>query len=92
MSDTEDRGNRGAIVPVLAVARRPHLWGEALRSLIALAPDRWWTRRPFVPAPEPSYLAWRTATAYGSPDATIDPDDVVAYLEWRRMFRKATAS
>ena len=82
----------GAIGPVMAVVRRPRLWGEALRSVLALAPDGWWRRRPFVPIPEPAYLAWRTATAYGSADAAMDPDDVVAYLEWRRTYRKATSS
>lgn len=92
MTVKADSGQVGPFGLVTAVARHPRLWVEAIRSLFALAPGRWWAQRPFVPAPDPAYLAWRTTTAYGSPDADVDPADVVAYLEWRRAYRRATGS
>jgi hypothetical protein len=33
------------------------------------------------------YLKWRIATAYGSPDSVLEPDDVIAYLRWRQRHR-----
>jgi hypothetical protein len=72
------------------VLRRPDLWAEALRALVALAPDGWWRRPPFVPVPEPDYAAWRIATAYGDPDADVRPSDVIAYLAWRRRRRRGS--
>ena len=82
-------GRRLPAGTVGAVAKRPDLWGEAVRSAVAMSARGWWRRRPFLPVPEPRYLAWRTATAYGTADTDIDPNDLVAYLEWRRTFRKA---
>ncbi len=73
-----------------AILRRPRLWGEALRAAAALTPRAWWRTAPRIPAPEPTYLAWRRATAYGSADAPMEADDVVKFLEWRRRFRRAT--
>ncbi len=75
--------------PLLAaVARRPGLWPEAVRAAFATAPRRWWSRSPFLPVPDGPYLAWRAATAYGAADATPPPDDLVAYLRWRRRQRR----
>jgi len=74
-----------------AILRRPRLWGEAVRALAALAPRAWWARKPHLPVPEPDYIQWRQATAYGSSDAAMTAGDVIAYLEWRRRFRRATA-
>ena len=82
-------GRRMPAGTVSAVARRPDLWSEAVRSAFAMSAAGWWRRAPFLPVPEPRYLAWRTSTAYGSADSHIQPDDLVAYLEWRRAFRKA---
>lgn len=90
MTVKADPGQVGPVGLAAAVGRHPRLWGEAVRSLLALAPARWWVRRPFVPRPEPAYLAWRTSTAYGSPEADVDPADLVAFLEWRRTYRRAT--
>ncbi len=58
--------------------------------MVALAPRAWWAHKPRLPVPEPGYLHWRQATAYGSPDAPVIPADVIAYFEWRRRFRQAT--
>ncbi len=72
-----------------SLARRPGLWPEAVRALVAHLPLRWWSRPPFLPVPDPRYLAWRRETAYGDPDARIEQADLVAYLEWRRRFRRS---
>jgi hypothetical protein len=80
-----------ASVPIIAVAgavaRRPSLWAEALRAMPALARRGWWRRAPFLPLPDPAYLAWRIGTAYGDPSGPVDGDDVVAYLAWRKRQR-----
>lgn len=75
------------IVIVFAVVRRPQVWGEACRALPSLARHGWWRRAPFLPLPDPAYLRWRIATAYGSPAARVDADDVVAFLIWRKRQR-----
>jgi hypothetical protein len=67
-----------------AVLRRPSLWGEAMRTIPALARRGWWKHRPFLPLPDGDYLGWRIATAYGDSDGPIPAADIVAYLEWRR--------
>ena len=73
---------------VAAVLRRPGLWPTAVRATMAFAPPGWWRQRPFLPLPDDEVMRWRASTAYGSPDAAIDPADVVAYLEWRRLSAK----
>lgn len=77
--------NRDVIVAVL---RRPRLWSTAAGATFAFAPAAWWRHRPFLPLPDAEVMRWRTATAYGSSDAAVDPADVVAYLEWRRRSTK----
>ncbi len=69
---------------VVAVVRRPGLWGTAIRAMFAFAPQEWWRHRPHLPLPDASLMRWRIATAYGSEDAAVDPADIVAYLEWRQ--------
>jgi hypothetical protein len=72
-----DRGVVGAIM------RRPRLWGTAVSAAVAFAPLGWWRRPPFLPVPDAEIMRWRIAAAYGSSEATVDPADIVAYLEWR---------
>jgi hypothetical protein len=67
-----------------ALARRPGLWLTALR----LAPPGWWRRRPFLPVPDATYLAFRLQTMYGDPGHQPEPGDVVTYLEWCRGYRR----
>ncbi len=69
---------------VLAVGRRPDLWGEGFRALFAVAPRHWWRTAPFLPLPDAEYTSWRLATAHGETDTEIVADELVAYLEWRR--------
>jgi hypothetical protein len=69
---------------VLALARRPDLWVEGLRTLFAIAPKSWWRTPPFLPRPDVPYAAWRVQTAQGRADAPVAPAELIAYLEWRR--------
>jgi len=73
-----------SVVVLVAVVIRPWLWPTAVGAVFALAPRRWWTRRPYLPIPDASVVTWRKATAYGSSSADMTADDVVSYLEWRR--------
>jgi hypothetical protein len=74
-----------------AVLKQPRLWGEALRTAMALARDGWWRKPPFLPIPNRAYMRWRVATAYGESAVPIDPDDLVAYLRWRQRLRTSGA-
>lgn len=69
---------------VLAVGRRPGLWGEGLRTLLAVSPRRWWRRRPFLPIPDADYATWRLATAHGNASVALDESELVSFLEWRK--------
>ena len=73
-----------------ALLRHPGLWPEAVRSMFALAPRRWWTRPPFLPLPDRQYLQWRIGTAYGTTEADLTGEDLVGYLRWRRSRRVMT--
>ncbi len=66
------------------VAVRPRLWGEGTRTLLAVAPLRWWRKRPFLPVPDQSYASWRLATAHGDASIPLSSDELISYLEWRR--------
>ena len=68
-----------------AVLRRPDLWITAASTMVALAPDRWWARPPFLPIPNEELVNWRMTTAYGSADTALDEGDLVTYLEWRQQ-------
>ncbi len=71
---------------VAAVGVRPGLWITAVRQVFLLAAPGWWRRAPFLPLPDPSYLAFRFRTAYGDPDAEPSPHDLVTYLHWCRAW------
>lgn len=64
---------------VFAIIERPHLWFEALRALTSMSRGGRIQR---------GYISWRTATAYGTP-SPVTPEDLVAYLQWRRRMRSA---
>lgn len=69
----------GALRLLLAVLRRPDLWGTALGVAIRFAPDgRLW--------PTHEFLAYRAQAVYGQPLLEVPPDEVVRYLEWCRTF------
>ncbi|HSG78850.1 MAG TPA: hypothetical protein VLD62_04650 [Acidimicrobiia bacterium] len=73
---------------LLAVARHPSLWGTALGFLREIGCKEWRKWLLCVLRPRRTYLRWRIATAYGDPDADLDPADVVAFLQWRRRQRE----
>lgn len=62
-----------------------------MRQARALAPTGWWRRAPFLPVPSTEYLALRAVTQYGDAGHAPTVDDVVAYLEWARQWRTASA-
>ena len=70
---------------ILVVALRPWLWRVALR----LAAPGWWRRPPFLPRPDPEYLAFRLQTMYGTAEVEPDRDDLLVYLRWCRRFDEA---
>ena len=78
------------IVPMISwaliktVGRRPGLWAEGIRTLLAVSPQKWWRRAPFVPLPDAAYSEWRLVTAHGSAADPLSPEELVSYLEWRR--------
>ena len=83
---TGGAGRRWLLGTTAAVAVRPRLWAVALRQARRLARPGWWRRWPPLPLPDPSYLRFRSQTAYGDPGAPPTPVDVVAYLQWCRDF------
>ena len=68
---------------VAAVLVHPSLWPTAIGQALRLAPSGWWRRPPFLPMPDPGYLAFRLETQYGR-DAEPTGADVVSYLRWCR--------
>jgi hypothetical protein len=59
---------------------RPGLIWEALSTAYAF-------RRRGGVLPSRAALRWRVATAYGSSEAEVSPDDLIRFLEWRRALR-----
>ncbi len=72
------------------VVRHPDLWVTGLRQLWVLRRNGWWRRPPFLPVPGRSYLAFRTATAYGSEPASTAEHDLVTYLRWCKAWPQVT--
>lgn len=70
-----------------SVLARPGLWATAGREVVLLAGRGWWRRWPPLPMPDKSYLRFRMQTAYGDPDRTPEPGDVVAWLQWCKRMR-----
>lgn len=62
------------------LAARPSLLSEAVAT--------WWAfRHKGGILPSAALLRWRLTTAYGTPDASVRPEDVIAFLSWRRRIR-----
>lgn len=82
-------GRTGAAARALvAVAGRPSLWPIAVVTAWRLAPDRWWSRFPFLPVPEAAFWQFRMETGYG-PGTIGRPStgDIVDYLRWCQRSR-----
>lgn len=67
---------------LLAVLRRPRLWGTAVRQVFRLAPAGWWRRPPFLPLPPAEYVAMRATIQYGDPKHSLEVEDLLKYLSW----------
>jgi hypothetical protein len=68
----------------LRAAVRPRLAVDLLRTAWAFRRRRWWSRPPFLPLPDHTYLRWRMYTAYADEEAVPPPDDVIRFARWRR--------
>lgn len=68
---------------MIRLIRRPLLAWEAVGVAWAFR-----SRRGFFPSR--ALLRWRIATAYGDPDTKPPLADLVAYLGWRRRYRRGT--
>ncbi|MBW8773092.1 MAG: hypothetical protein JF590_07385 [Gemmatimonadetes bacterium] len=64
---------------------RPRLALDLLTASWAFRRRGWWSRPPFLPLPDPTYLRWRMYTAYGDPDAVPSARDVERFARWRRQ-------
>jgi hypothetical protein len=73
-----------AVRLALRAAIRPRLALDLLRAAWAFRRRRWWTRPPFLPLPDSTYLRWRMYTAYADEDAVPPADDVIRFARWRR--------
>jgi hypothetical protein len=65
---------------LLSLAARPILLLEAFRAGLSM-------RRRGGLLPSRDYLAWRLHTAYGDHGTEARPEDLAAYLSWRRRMR-----
>ena len=75
----------GLTAAAAAVARRPDLWPAAVRQAVRLVPRRWWSRPPFLPVPDRSWLRFRLEAQYGGDGrGPVVAADVIAFLEWCR--------
>ena len=63
---------------------RPRLALDLLRTAWAFRSRGWWSRAPYLPLPDRSYLRWRMYTAYGDEAAVPPAEDVIRFARWRR--------
>jgi hypothetical protein len=62
----------------------PRLALDLIKTGWAFRQRRWWTRAPFLPLPDRTYVRWRMYTAYGDEEAVPPLEDVVRFARWRR--------
>lgn len=65
----------------VGLVTRPGLLWEALRTA-------WAFRVRGGVRPAPDLIAWRLHTAYGTPGARIETEDLLSFLAWRRDVRR----
>ena len=61
---------------------RPSLGIDLIRVAWRFRRRDWYTRFPFLPVPDPTYVRWRMYTAYGDYDAVPPARDVERYARW----------
>ena len=69
-----DAGGRSIFRPRLALSLIKVAWRFRSRH--------WYTRFPFLPLPDPTYIRWRMFTAYGDHEAVPPAGDVERYAKW----------
>ncbi|MGH9070620.1 MAG: hypothetical protein ACRDX8_05510 [Acidimicrobiales bacterium] len=78
---------RGLLGVVMAVARRPGLWGTGVAVVVCHAVPGWWRHRPFLPLPAPRWIEFRLECATGANSGPLTPEDVISWLEWCQQTR-----
>jgi hypothetical protein len=61
---------------------RPRLAASLIRVAWRFRARGWYTRFPFLPVPDRTYVRWRMYTAYGDYDAVPPASDVERYALW----------
>ena len=61
---------------------RPQIAIDLLRVAWRFRSRSWYTRFPFLPIPNRTYVRWRMYTAYGDYDAVPPMEDVEKYARW----------
>ena len=61
---------------------RPTLGIDLIRVAWRFRRRDWYTRFPFLPLPDATYVRWRVYTAYGDYDAVPPARDVERYARW----------
>ena len=61
---------------------RPRMGIDLIRVAWRFRRRDWYTRFPFLPLPDPTYIRWRMYTAYGDYDAVPPARDVERYARW----------
>jgi hypothetical protein len=69
---------------LLRALGKPRAAVDLLALAWAFRRRRWWARAPFLPLPDPAYLAWRLHTAYGEARSVPPVEDVLRFARWRR--------
>jgi hypothetical protein len=79
-----------ALPAVLAVIKRPMLWGEGVRLVRRMAAPGWWRTWPPIPAPPGDYLRFRMQTNAGGDGSNpvVRPHDLVDFLHWCKANRQ----
>jgi len=62
----------------------PRVAADLLTTGWAFRRRNWFTRFPFLPLPDVTYLKWRMYTAFGDEDAVPPAIDVLRFARWRR--------
>lgn len=70
-----------------AVSKRPDLWRTAARVARVHTPNKWWTKRPFLPIPDRSWMDFRLETAFADSDAQVESEHFIEYLEWAKSWK-----
>jgi len=61
---------------------RPRLAADLVRVAWRFRARGWYTRVPFLPVPDRTYVRWRMYTAYGDYDAIPPAAEVERYARW----------